>query len=98
MFFLSLCLHLSRCHVSLVCGSMFYLQRLDLAALTRDQGPGICSAVFLYAIHSIDCFDHHLDNSVKAGIECGAFNPIFDKATDTSEDCARIQQSIPSTA
>ena len=60
---------------------MFYSQRLDLSALTHDQGPDITKAVFLSVIHSIECFNHQLDNSVKAGIDCPEFNPIFVKAT-----------------
>ena len=58
------------------------LQRLDAGALTHDHGADVTKAARLSGIHDFQCFDHELDLTVNAGIDCPTFAPIFVKASN----------------
>ena len=60
----------------------FLLQRLDAGALTHDHGADISKAARLSGIHDFQCFDHELDLTVNAGLDCPTFAPIFIKASN----------------
>ena len=63
------------------CLACFLLeQRLDVSACTHDHGADVTKAVRLARIHSLLCFDHELDSSVKVGIDCPGFAALFAKA------------------
>jgi hypothetical protein len=57
------------------------LQRLDAGALTHDYGADLTKAARLSGIHDFQCFDHELDLTVNAGLDCPTFAPIFLKAS-----------------
>ena len=57
-------------------------QRLDIGALTHDHGADISKAARLSGIHDFQCFDHELDLTIHAGLDCPSFAPIFLKASN----------------
>ena len=59
-----------------------FVQRLDAGALTHDHGANISKAARLSGIHDFQCFDHELDLTINAGIDCPTFAPIFSKASN----------------
>ena len=58
------------------------LQRLDAGALTHDHGADVTKAARLSGIHDFQCFDHELDLTVHAGLDCPTFASIFMKASN----------------
>ena len=74
------------CFANLLFPWLFFLslllQRLDAGALTHDHGADVTKAARLSGIHDFQCFDHELDLTVNAGLDCPTFAPIFLKASN----------------
>jgi hypothetical protein len=60
---------------------LFFIQRVDISAITHDHGRDVTKAVRLSGMHSFLCIDHELDLTVNAGIDSPGFAATFTTAS-----------------